>query len=90
MDLVVNLPNQNTKYVKDNYLIRRASIDSGTPLFTNFQVNLPNYFHYFSLLIKADHLENAMGSSYIPVCYQHLRDHCVAIVKHLGPHNEKK
>lgn len=39
MDLVINLPNQNTKYVKDNYLIRRASIDSGTPLVTNFNVS---------------------------------------------------
>lgn len=38
MDLVINLPNQNTKYVKDNYLIRRSSIDSGTPLVTNFKV----------------------------------------------------
>lgn len=38
MDLVINLPNQNTKYIQDNYLIRRAAIDSGTPLLTNFNV----------------------------------------------------
>ena len=40
IDLVVNLPNQNTKYVKDNYLIRRSAIDCGVPLITNFQVGL--------------------------------------------------
>lgn len=38
VDLVINLPNQNTKYVKDNYLIRRASIDRGVPLITNLEV----------------------------------------------------
>ncbi len=38
VDLVVNLPNHNTQYVRDNFLIRRAAIDSGTPLITNFQV----------------------------------------------------
>lgn len=38
VDLVINLPNQNTKYVKDNYLIRRMSIDGGVPLITNFEV----------------------------------------------------
>ncbi|XP_031550896.1 carbamoyl-phosphate synthase [ammonia], mitochondrial-like [Actinia tenebrosa] len=38
IDMVINLPNHNTKYIKDNYLIRRASIDSGVPLVTNFQV----------------------------------------------------
>ncbi|XP_065052232.1 carbamoyl-phosphate synthase [ammonia], mitochondrial-like [Rhopilema esculentum] len=38
IDMVINLPNQSTKYVKDNYLIRRAAIDSGTPLVTNFNV----------------------------------------------------
>ncbi|XP_071484617.1 carbamoyl-phosphate synthase [ammonia], mitochondrial-like [Diadema antillarum] len=36
IDLVINLPNHNTKYVKDNYLIRRAAIDSAVPLMTNF------------------------------------------------------
>ena len=38
VDLVVNLPNQNTKYIKDNYLIRRSSIDCGVPLITNLEV----------------------------------------------------
>ncbi|CAH3119613.1 unnamed protein product [Porites lobata] len=38
VDLVINLPNQNTKYIKDNYLIRRASIDTGVPLITNLEV----------------------------------------------------
>ncbi|KAK3751959.1 hypothetical protein RRG08_046231 [Elysia crispata] len=38
IDLVINLPNQKTKYVQDNYLIRRAAIDSGVPLITNFEV----------------------------------------------------
>ena len=39
VDLVVNLPNQNTKYIKDNYLIRRSSIDCGVPLITNLEVD---------------------------------------------------
>ena len=39
VDLVINLPNQNTKYIKDNYLIRRSSIDSGVPLITNLEVS---------------------------------------------------
>ncbi|CAL1529066.1 unnamed protein product [Lymnaea stagnalis] len=38
IDLVINLPNQKTKYVQDNYLIRRAAVDSGVPLITNFEV----------------------------------------------------
>eukprot|EP00058_Branchiostoma_floridae_P013144 XP_002598632.1 hypothetical protein BRAFLDRAFT_67029 [Branchiostoma floridae] len=38
IDLCINLPNNNTKYVKDNYLIRRAAVDSGVPLITNFEV----------------------------------------------------
>ncbi|XP_059172198.1 carbamoyl-phosphate synthase [ammonia], mitochondrial-like [Physella acuta] len=38
IDLVINLPNQKTKYVYDNYLIRRAAIDAGVPLITNFEV----------------------------------------------------
>ncbi|XP_015772145.1 PREDICTED: carbamoyl-phosphate synthase [ammonia], mitochondrial-like [Acropora digitifera] len=38
VDLVINLPNQNTKYIRDNYLIRRASIDCGVPLITNSEV----------------------------------------------------
>ncbi|KAI0219856.1 Carbamoyl-phosphate synthase [ammonia], mitochondrial [Lamellibrachia satsuma] len=36
--LVVNLPNQNTKYTHDNYLIRRSAVDSGVPLLTNFEI----------------------------------------------------
>ena len=39
IDLVINLPNQKTRYVQDNYLIRRAAIDSGVPLITNFEVS---------------------------------------------------
>ncbi|KAK2494808.1 hypothetical protein MC885_012607 [Smutsia gigantea] len=38
IDLVINLPNNNTKYVHDNYVIRRTAIDSGIALLTNFQV----------------------------------------------------
>ncbi|XP_071822470.1 carbamoyl-phosphate synthase [ammonia], mitochondrial-like [Apostichopus japonicus] len=38
IDLVINLPNHNTKFVKDNFLIRRSSIDAGVPLLTNFEV----------------------------------------------------
>ena len=38
VDLVINLPNENTKYTEDNYIIRRTAIDSGVPLLTNFQV----------------------------------------------------
>ncbi|KAF5893000.1 carbamoyl-phosphate synthase [ammonia], mitochondrial, partial [Clarias magur] len=37
IDLVVNLPNNNTKFVKDNFLIRRMAVDHGVPLITNFQ-----------------------------------------------------
>ncbi|XP_006824146.1 carbamoyl-phosphate synthase [ammonia], mitochondrial-like [Saccoglossus kowalevskii] len=38
IDLVINLPNHNTKYVRDNYLIRRSAIDAGVPLLTNFEL----------------------------------------------------
>ncbi|XP_066543719.1 carbamoyl-phosphate synthase [ammonia], mitochondrial isoform X2 [Amia ocellicauda] len=38
IDLVVNLPNNNTMFIKDNFLIRRMAIDHGVPLITNFQV----------------------------------------------------
>lgn len=38
IDMVINLPNNNTKFVHDNFLIRRTTIDSGIPLLTNFQV----------------------------------------------------
>ncbi|XP_026768709.3 carbamoyl-phosphate synthase [ammonia], mitochondrial [Pangasianodon hypophthalmus] len=38
IDLVVNLPNNNTKFIKENFLIRRMSVDYGVPLITNFQV----------------------------------------------------
>ena len=40
VDLVINLPNHNTKYTEDNYIIRRTAIDSGVPLLTNFQVRM--------------------------------------------------
>ncbi|XP_042302928.1 carbamoyl-phosphate synthase [ammonia], mitochondrial isoform X1 [Sceloporus undulatus] len=38
IDLVINLPNNNTKFVHDNYLIRRTAVDSGISLLTNLQV----------------------------------------------------
>ncbi|XP_009460237.1 PREDICTED: carbamoyl-phosphate synthase [ammonia], mitochondrial [Nipponia nippon] len=38
IDLVINLPNSNTKFVHGNYVIRRMAIDSGIALLTNFQV----------------------------------------------------
>ncbi|KAJ8018534.1 Carbamoyl-phosphate synthase arginine-specific large chain [Holothuria leucospilota] len=38
IDLVINLPNHNTKFVKDIYLIRRFAVDSGVPLLTNFEL----------------------------------------------------
>lgn len=38
IDLVINLPNNNTKFVHDNYVIRRTAVDSGIALLTNFQV----------------------------------------------------
>uniref|UniRef100_A0A8C8T1Q0 carbamoyl-phosphate synthase (ammonia) n=2 Tax=Pelusios castaneus TaxID=367368 RepID=A0A8C8T1Q0_9SAUR len=38
IDLVINLPNSNTKFVHDNYVIRRMAVDSGIALLTNFQV----------------------------------------------------
>ncbi|XP_051259878.1 carbamoyl-phosphate synthase [ammonia], mitochondrial [Dicentrarchus labrax] len=38
IDLVVNLPNNNTRHLKDNFVIRRMSIDHGVPLITNYQV----------------------------------------------------
>ncbi|XP_026127242.1 carbamoyl-phosphate synthase [ammonia], mitochondrial [Carassius auratus] len=38
IDLVVNLPNNNTKFLKDNFQIRRMAVDYGVPLITNFQV----------------------------------------------------
>ncbi|XP_067844338.1 carbamoyl-phosphate synthase [ammonia], mitochondrial [Heptranchias perlo] len=38
IDLVINLPNNNTRFMRENYLIRRMAIDHGVPLITNFQV----------------------------------------------------
>ncbi|XP_069839314.1 carbamoyl-phosphate synthase [ammonia], mitochondrial [Dendropsophus ebraccatus] len=38
IDMVINLPNSNTKYVRDNFMIRRTAVDSGVALLTNFQV----------------------------------------------------
>ncbi|KAK2839656.1 hypothetical protein Q5P01_013396 [Channa striata] len=38
IDLVVNLPNNNTQHLKDNFLIRRMAIDHNVPLITNYQV----------------------------------------------------
>ncbi|MGH0120624.1 UNVERIFIED_CONTAM: hypothetical protein FKN15_009989 [Acipenser sinensis] len=37
IDRVVNLPNSNTKFIRDNFLIRRMAIDHRVPLLTNFQ-----------------------------------------------------
>lgn len=51
IDLVINLPNSNTKFVHDNYVIRRMAIDSGIALLTNFQV-LPMLF-FLLLVIRA-------------------------------------
>ena len=39
VDLVINLPNKNTKFVKENYLIRRAAVDYGIGVISNLQVN---------------------------------------------------
>ncbi|XP_061547499.1 carbamoyl-phosphate synthase [ammonia], mitochondrial [Phycodurus eques] len=38
IDLVVNLPTNNTRHLKDNFLIRRMAVDHGVPLITNYQV----------------------------------------------------
>lgn len=38
IDLVINLPTSETKYVHDNFMIRRTAVDSGVALLTNFQV----------------------------------------------------
>ncbi|NWW01668.1 CPSM synthase, partial [Oreocharis arfaki] len=38
IDLVINLPNSNTRFVHDNYVIRRMAIDNGIALLTNFEV----------------------------------------------------
>lgn len=39
IDLVVNLPNNNTRHLKDNFLIRRMAVDHGVPLITNYQAS---------------------------------------------------
>lgn len=39
IDLVVNLPNNNTRHLRDNFLIRRMAVDHGVPLITNYQVS---------------------------------------------------
>lgn len=39
IDLVVNLPNNNTRHLKDNFAIRRMAVDHGVPLLTNYQVS---------------------------------------------------
>ncbi|XP_066478149.1 carbamoyl-phosphate synthase [ammonia], mitochondrial [Tiliqua scincoides] len=38
IDLVINLSHNDTKFVHDNYLIRRTAVDSGVSLLTNLQV----------------------------------------------------
>lgn len=39
IDLVVNLPNNNSRQLKDNFVIRRMAVDHGVPLITNYQVS---------------------------------------------------
>lgn len=43
IDLVVNLPNNNTRHLKDNFVIRRMAVDHGVPLITNYQVSKCHY-----------------------------------------------
>ncbi|ETE63907.1 hypothetical protein L345_10326, partial [Ophiophagus hannah] len=57
IDLVINLPNNNTTFVQDNYLIRRAAVDGGISLLTNLQpvisllpLDLPQRYHNHLLL----------------------------------------
>ncbi|NXR68272.1 CPSM synthase, partial [Rhadina sibilatrix] len=38
IDLVINLPNSSTRFVHDNYVIRRMAVDSGIALLTDFKV----------------------------------------------------
>ncbi|NXH03089.1 CPSM synthase, partial [Loxia leucoptera] len=38
VDLVINLANSSSRFVHDNYVIRRMAVDSGTALLTNFKV----------------------------------------------------
>ncbi|KAG5851721.1 hypothetical protein ANANG_G00054760 [Anguilla anguilla] len=38
IDLVINLPNNSTRFLRDNFLIRRMAVDHGVPLITNYQV----------------------------------------------------
>ena len=38
VDLVINLPNKQTKHVKENYLIRRAAVDYGIGCISNLEV----------------------------------------------------
>ena len=45
IDLVVNLPNNNTRLLKDNFLIRRMAVDHGVPLITNYQVSMLSVPH---------------------------------------------
>ena len=39
VDLVINLPNKNTKNVRENYLISRAAVDYGISCISNLQVS---------------------------------------------------
>merc|ERR1712048_683461 len=38
IDLVLNIPNNFSQRLEDNYLIRRAAADFGVPLLTNLQL----------------------------------------------------
>ncbi|XP_068428225.1 carbamoyl-phosphate synthase [ammonia], mitochondrial [Clinocottus analis] len=38
IDLVVNLPNNNSRHLNDNFVIRRMAVDHNVPLITNHQV----------------------------------------------------
>ncbi len=58
VDLVINLPNKNTKFILENYLIRRAAVDFGIPCITNLQVKFliilfkQNLAFNFEIMIK--------------------------------------
>lgn len=76
IDLVINLPNNNTKFIKENFLIRRMAVDLGVPLITNFQVGpcLHSFvsWHYF-------------GRKYTYIFLIHYRSVCSVLVLVLMP-----
>ena len=52
VDLVINLPNKQTKHVKENYLIRRAAVDYGIGCISNLEVffQQKNNFYILTLM----------------------------------------